>query len=198
MEALKELVRSLAAIIILTSLMEMVLPNSKMKSYVRLMLGLFVIVIILNPVLAFLGTSGEFSSQAWVEPAEDQQLEEIMANAQDLSVQSRDMVLEDYAVKVEQQIAALVMLSPEVSAAQVEVFLAEEDPDLGTDIIGAIREVNIQARLKDADAIPESESPQGNAENSDTSGEDTERRIQSIVSDFYGLMPDQVSVTVEQ
>jgi stage III sporulation protein AF len=198
MEALKELVRSLAAIIILTSLMEMVLPNSKMKSYVRLMLGLFVIVIILNPVLAFLGSSGEFSSQAWIEPARDQQLEEIMADAQDLSVQSRDMFLDDYAAKVEQQIAALVMLSPEVREAQVEVLIAEEDPDLGTDIIGAIREVNLRVRLKDAGDIPESDSPQGNAGNVDASGAHTERRIQSIVSDFYGLMPDQVSVTVEQ
>ena len=71
MNALKELVRSLAVIIIFTSFMEMLLPNSKMKNYVRLVLGLFVIVIILNPVLAFLDSSKDFSIQAWIEPSQN-------------------------------------------------------------------------------------------------------------------------------
>lgn len=202
MEALKELVRNLAAIIILTSVIEMVLPNSKMRNYVRLMLGLFVIVIILNPILAFLGSSGDFSTQAWVEPSHNDQLNEIMGDAQELSVQSRDIVLDDYSQKVEQQIAALVKLSPEVNEVEVEVFLQDENPALGREIKGEINEVRIAAQVKDQ--MQASNSRQENSgdsmdfsETSKVLGEDTAGRIQSIVTDFYGLMPDQVSVTLE-
>ena len=39
MDVLKEMVRNLAAIIILTSFLEMLLPNTKMKGYTRLILG---------------------------------------------------------------------------------------------------------------------------------------------------------------
>ena len=202
MDALQELVRSLATVIILTSFLEMLLPNSKMKNYTRLILGLFVIVIILNPVLAFLGSPDAFSAQAWVPSSQEQDMDNILKDAQELSGKAQDSAVKEYSAKVEQQIAALVRLSPEISHAEVEVELRES---VSSEALGALEKVAITAHIKALE--PES----GMASESDlkvsaiepvtqeekNAQEQIERRLQSIVSDFYGLMPDQVSVKLE-
>jgi stage III sporulation protein AF len=192
MDALRELVRSLAIIIILTSFLELILPNSKMRNYVRLILGLFVIVIILNPILSFLGTADEFSAQAWVESSQNQGLDKILDQAQEMSANSQRSVLKDYTAKVEQQIAAVVKLTPEISKAEVEVELKQENSQ---NTSGEIDTVIINAQVKKSSA-----SDAHTAEEKDGFSEEPkelERRIQSIVSDFYGLMPQQVSVKLK-
>lgn len=192
MNALKELVRSLAVIIILTSFMEMILPNSKMKNYLRLVLGLFVIVIILNPVLAFLDTSKDFSIQAWIEPSGNQELKEILTDAQEVAAASRKTALEDYAAKVEQQIAAIVKLNPEISDAEVEVALKQKNDETS---LGEIEKISITARVEKGES-KEDEITDGKVGMIGGASKDIERRIQSIISDFYGLALEQVSVNL--
>lgn len=205
MDSLKELVRNLAAIIILTSFLEMILPNTKMKGYTRLVLGLFVIIIILNPVLGFLGSKTEFSVQAWSSPSQDEELDNILENAKKMKAQSQESAVEEYVLRLEQQIAALVRLTPEINHAEVDVNLDPTDPLSSP---GAIEKVVITAHLKDSkETVDNSKdgsavadigiagSMQFEAEIK-TPREQIERRIQSIVGDFFGLMPDQVSVKV--
>jgi len=192
MNALKELVRSLAVIIIFTSFMEMLLPNSKMKNYVRLVLGLFVIVIILNPVLAFLDSSKDFSIQAWIEPSQNKELKAILNDAREITTASRQSVLDDYAAKVEQQMAAIIRLTPEISSAEVEVTLEQGSSETAT---GEIGKVLITAQLK-KDKTKGSEIKDSEVMLSGEAKE-IERRIQSIIGDFYGLAAEQVSVKLE-
>lgn len=192
MDALRELVRSLAAIIILTSFMEMVLPNSKMKNYLRLILGLFVIVIILNPVLVFLGSSGDFSAQAWIEPSQDGELEKILEDAQEMTARSQESALESYSAKVEQQVAAIVKLTPGVSQAEVEVELDRGSKGFS----GKINQVTVTARLEQGKG-EEQESIREEGSSFEAPGE-IARRIQSIVADFYGLTVEQVTVKLEE
>lgn len=194
MSALKELVRSLAVIIIFTSFIEMLLPNSKMRNYVRLVLGLFVVVIILNPVLAFLGSPDNFTTQAWIEPSRTQDLENILNNAQEISAVSQQTILEDYTTKIEQQIAAIVKLIPEISNAQVMVRLKQDNTQ---NPWGDIDKVVITAQAND---IGVKDSGKENSwEDSSISAQpgEVERRIQAIIGDFYGLASEQVYVKLE-
>jgi len=206
MDFLKEMVRNLAAIIILTSFLEMVLPNTKMKGYTRLILGLFVIVIVLNPVLNFLDSGTEYSLQAWSYPSKNHELNAILEDAQEIAAQSQRSVFNEYRSKVEQQIAALVRLSPEVSHADVEITIGEGSSPAGE---GRIEGVKITAHVKDQDTAGKGE---GKHEDSSSIGldsrndphknlqqgrEELRERIRSIVGDFYGLKPDQVEVQLE-
>lgn len=118
MDSLRELVRSLAVIIILTSFIEMILPDAQMKRYTRLILGLFVILLILNPVLVFLDDGSGFAAQGWASPDDSSRLEEILDDAQQISGQSQEAAIKQYAGRLEQQISALVKLAPEVEDAR--------------------------------------------------------------------------------
>lgn len=209
MNTLKELVRSLAAIIILTSFLEMLLPDTKMKSYTRLVLGLFVIVTILSPILSFIGNYSQFPVQAWAVPSNTGELDTILENAEEITTQSQESAIEEYSARIEQQIAAIVKLTPEISNVEVEVKLKKEETPYSS---GKIDKISIAGRLDTGDKMQES----GNINKGDkqpdskedteretlsksreTEGEELEGRIQSIVSDFYGLMPDQVSVKLK-
>ena len=195
MSALRELVRSLAVIIILTSFIEMVLPNSKMRNYVRLVLGLFVVVIILNPVLAFLGNADDFGTQAWVDPSQAEDLKNILKDAQEISAVSQQTVLEDYTAKIEQQIAAIVKLTPEINNAQVEVQLKQDNTQ---NPWSQIAEVVITAQTNDNRTNDlDTEDSWKKVGSLSARLEDTERRIKSIICDFYGLASEQVFVKLE-
>ena len=206
MDVLKEMVRNLAAIIILTSFLEMLLPNTKMKGYTRLILGLFVIVIVLNPVLNFLDSGTGYSIQAWSYPSKNHELNAILEDAQEITAQSQRSIFNEYRSKVEQQIAALVRLSPEVSRADVEIKIGE---GISLAEEGRIERVKIPAHVKDRDSAGKGESKHENSnsfeldsrydpvKNRQQEREELRERIRSIVGDFFGLKLDQVDVQLE-
>lgn len=209
METLSQLVRSLAVIIIFTSFIEMLLPNASMKQYTRLILGLFVILLVIDPVLTFLNKGSDFSVQGWSAPAQNDQLEKILDNAEELSGRSQETVIREYADKFEQQIAALVRLSPEVENAEVAVELEDGESQFEA---GAIRQVLITASVKTprgtgqgtGDGITDihrveigSDKTAPKEQGTVSPEEQIGRRIQTIVGDFYGLKPGQVVVKLE-
>ncbi|HBT20434.1 MAG TPA: stage III sporulation protein AF [Peptococcaceae bacterium] len=79
MEKLGQLVQNLAVIIIITTFLELLVPNSKMGRYIQLFLGLFIIVMILNPVLNFLDGSKNLDFFSWAGSNGSDQLETILA-----------------------------------------------------------------------------------------------------------------------
>ena len=208
MDSLRELVRSLAVIIILTSFIEMILPDAQMKRYTRLILGLFVILLILNPVLVFLDDGSGFAAQGWASPDESSRLEEILDDAQQISGQSQEAAIKQYAGRLEQQISALVKLAPEVEDARVVVKLEDNAAQLAS---GSISQVTVTANIKKESKEEDTDSAAGIADINIGSGtektpaqkqnsvsqEQIERRIQSIIGDFYGLTAGQVLVKLE-
>lgn len=208
MDSLRELVRSLAVIIILTSFIEMILPDAQMKRYTRLILGLFVILLILNPVLVFLDDGSGFAAQGWASPDDSSRLEEILDDAQQISGQSQEAAIKQYAGRLEQQISALVKLAPEVEDARVVVKLEDNAAQLAS---GSISQVTVTANIKKESKEEDTDSAAGIADINIGSGtektpaqkqnsvsqEQIERRIQSIIGDFYGLTAGQVLVKLE-
>lgn len=208
MDSLRELVRSLAVIIILTSFIEMILPDAQMKRYTRLILGLFVILLILNPVLVFLDNGSGFAAQGWASPDDSSRLEEILDDAQQISGQSQEAAIKQYAGRLEQQISALVKLAPEVEDARVVVKLEDNAAQLAS---GSISQVTVTANIKKESKEEDTDSAAGIADINIGSGtektpaqkqnsvsqEQIERRIQSIIGDFYGLTAGQVLVKLE-
>ncbi|NLP44776.1 MAG: stage III sporulation protein AF [Peptococcaceae bacterium] len=65
MEGLKEIIRNLAFILLLATFLEMLLPSKKMKGFVQLIMGLFVIAAILNPLANFLKLDYQMKVPAW-------------------------------------------------------------------------------------------------------------------------------------
>lgn len=98
MDTVFELVRSLALIAIFASFCELLLPSSNFRSYLRLVVGLLVIAMVLQPILALKGTGldieGLLAMNSWSVPAVDSQ--------------DNSWVAEQTLKTVEQQLAAEV------------------------------------------------------------------------------------------
>lgn len=186
----------------------MILPDAQMKRYTRLILGLFVILLILNPVLVFLDNGSGFAAQGWASPDDSSRLEEILDDAQQISGQSQEAAIKQYAGRLEQQISALVKLAPEVEDARVVVKLEDNAAQLAS---GSISQVTVTANIKKESKEEDTDSAAGIADINIGSGtektpaqkqnsvsqEQIERRIQSIIGDFYGLTAGQVLVKLE-
>lgn len=211
MEVLRNIVQSILIIILLTTLLEMLLPEGDMRSYVRLVMGLFVIMTVLNPVLVLFhnGISLDaftFSSSQ----AEDVNLKAAVAKGENLRAEQQVRVLAGLKEKINAQVLALARLDKSVNATGAEVEMIE-DPQ--SENFGQIINIIIKTDAKTQDkakAPPgdisgpkvtpvEIEVPELNNDRlpvkPDTSGGTVRSsQLREILADFYGLNPEQVKI----
>lgn len=216
MELLRELVRNVALIILIASFIDLFLPGKNMERYLKLIIGLFVVVSVLNPIMAFLGKSQAVEITAWqYQPADERELESIFRQGEEIAKVTRDAAWEEYKKRVERQIVSLVKLVPRVKEVQVDVRFENRDKAY----YGSIRRVVMVAAVEAKETAGVSNkntgmqiAPVENVEIGSRAGpgepEDSrqelltmderkaiETRIKEVVCDFYGLQPSQVTVT---
>ncbi|AHF07407.1 stage III sporulation protein AF [Desulfitobacterium metallireducens] len=139
MENLQTLVRNLAIIILLASVLEMLLPNKSMQGFVKLVMGLFVISAVLDPLTALLHLPQSTSIPAWTE-VRSQELP-VLAGNNGLDI-GRNAVQEQFKQIVENQIEALVLGISGVDQVKVEAVF--EPSDAGLVDQPQVQRVNIQ------------------------------------------------------
>lgn len=212
MDELGKLVQNLAVIIIITTFLELLMPSNKLQRYVQLILGLFVIVIILNPVLAFLDKKTEFEMGSWSGFAQGKRLETILAEGKSLSEESQKKAVGEYQGRLEKQMAALVKLIPGVEEVEVTVKLMGGQ---SFDMSGGIEEVFVEVKaaggnMENFDGASEVapvepvEINKIGGEAAATSGNETKGKqknnikfqIISTICDFYGLDRERVKVRI--
>lgn len=124
METLKFLVRNLAFILLLASFLEMLLPNKSMRGFIQLVMGLFVISAILNPVADFLKLKFTDEIPAWATfSSKDLPVLASEGRSQELG---KSIVREQYKKILINQIKALVLSVDGVKSSEVEVELDDE------------------------------------------------------------------------
>ncbi|OIQ58230.1 stage III sporulation protein SpoIIIAF [Moorella thermoacetica] len=135
------IVRQVALIALLAAFLEMLLPEKKMTRYVRLVLGLFVVVAILSPLVEGVRLGPDLDVAAW-----DLRLDPVTAapveQGRELAAANEEAALEVYRERLAGQIRALVALIPGISTADVLVRVAGEQG-----YRGAIRQVVVTVTL---------------------------------------------------
>ncbi|NLO89644.1 MAG: stage III sporulation protein AF [Clostridia bacterium] len=199
MEKLGQLVQSLAIIIIITTFLELLVPNSKMRRYIQLVLGLFIIVMILNPVLDFLDGSKNLDYFSWADSGGRVQLETILAQGKKISEENRKEAVEIYGKNLEKQMAALIGLIPGIEKAEVKVKLKSGDPFYSAD---SIEEVIVEAQAT-GEGKREVVSPVKPVEikekksADDGEFENLKSRILTSLSDFFGIDRELIKVNIK-
>ncbi|MBE3573628.1 MAG: stage III sporulation protein AF [Moorella humiferrea] len=191
-----EIVRQVALIALLAAFLEMLLPDKNITRYVRLVLGLFVVVAILTPVVESLRIGPELELAAW-----DLRLDQVAAapiqQGKELARTNEEAALEIYRNRLAGQIRALVALVPEVKEEEVMVEVAGNGERLG-----AIRRVVITAFLaagekdKGGEDFASSPGEDQTGENKDAGAKVIQSRIINMITHFYGLEPGQVEVKI--
>lgn len=124
MESLETLVRNLAIIILLGSVLEMLLPSKSMQGFVKLVMGLFVISAVLDPLTSLLNLPQRTSIPAWTEVRSEDL--PVLAGNKGLDI-GRNAVQEQFKQILENEIEALVLGIDRVDQVNVEAILEPSD-----------------------------------------------------------------------
>jgi stage III sporulation protein AF len=121
MEGLKTLIRNLALILLLATFLEMLLPSKAMRGFIQLVMGLFVIAAILNPLVNFFKLEFVNKVPAWVTVSPSEM--PVLAAEGDPSQVGKSAVKEQYKRILTNQLVLLVSAIDGVKDVEVDVEL---------------------------------------------------------------------------
>ncbi|NLT95896.1 MAG: stage III sporulation protein AF [Clostridia bacterium] len=122
LDALSDIVKNVAVIILLTTFLDMLLPNSSMQRFVKVIMGLFVMVAVLTPILNLFETDFELSAWQLVSLPEHK-VETVLAQGEQIIKLQEEQALTEYKDRLEKQMEALIKLVPNVAFVQCQTVL---------------------------------------------------------------------------
>ena len=203
METLRLMVKSILIIILMTAFLEIVLPRSDIKRYINLIIGLFIIIAALNPILAIFNTGFDFEVLSAVPEGITGDTEALINQGRDIARTRDNRAAGDYKEKLEKQVKSLSGLYQNTNVADVQVDMVADTaaPDFGKInkiVLWIDDSVGIQGQAGVDEVEVNIEVGQGGTENlqdpekSETPG--TDRGLREMVADFYGLSPEQIEI----
>lgn len=194
MEVLTNTIKNIVLLVFFASVIEMFLPRSSLSRYVQLIIGLFVIVAILNPIanikvddLPLKILSSSKTEQSPITKGINKGLNFKASNL----VLAQDTVISNF----EKQIEVIVTLVPGVKEAKVEVVT---DPEFINN--GQINKIliNIKSSLEEKNDssvdIVQIDTSKGHKNIIELFPEESKQQIKTTVSNFYGLDENLIEV----
>lgn len=123
MEILTEMVRNIVGIVLITTFLDMILPSSNMQRFVKVVMGLFILISLLNPILNLLDKNKEFEVLAWQYPNNGSDEQSISMKNKKLEMVNKELLKDNYALRIEKQMEALVKLVDGVVVSKIKVTL---------------------------------------------------------------------------
>ncbi|NLJ72720.1 MAG: stage III sporulation protein AF [Syntrophomonadaceae bacterium] len=111
-------------IILLASFLELILPNGKIKPFVRFAIGLFILISILNPVLNFLNSDKDWHLDLWNYNEKILNEEEILKSGIQINEQLISNSDEIIKEKLAGQISAVAMLVEGIETVETKLVLS--------------------------------------------------------------------------
>ncbi|MGE5423341.1 MAG: stage III sporulation protein AF [Ignavibacteriales bacterium] len=190
METLSQIAKNLLLVIMIAGFLEILLPDSSMRSFVRFAVGLFIIMAILNPVLDILYDHRDLQSEAWEMAWEYQDSTSLQQQGIELNKDLQSSSESVLQTKIEQQVKSLAILVPGVDDLETEITL---DPQLGQ-----VEKIEMTVKPFAADEGKKS-SVQAFASD-DISIKDRENirsKLISMMENFYGLEKKKIVINFE-
>lgn len=218
MEIIRLLVQNLIVIVVLAVFLEILLPAGEMKRYVKLVMGLLVIITVL-------GALGSLFRGNWALELPEQAigdgnagatgLTEIMAGANKLSQDHRARALAEYRRSLARQVSALAGLSGEVTvlSAEVDVYAEDNNPKFGQ-----VKEIRVMVKsgaqpgsrrentltqpvkIQVGEKGPGEPAKTGREQapnQSQTLPGEVKNKFKTTLANFYNISPEQVKIIEE-
>jgi len=212
METILSVVRNLVFLVLLAAFLELLLPLKDSRKFVQVILGLFVLAVVLNPIVSLFCQTPLLSLNY---PAklddEREELHSILAQGEVLQQAAVGQARTAYVERLEQQAAALARLVPGVEEAAAEVELA---PSSSLQSLGVISKVFIRVKPGQKErgaglvnpvekikvgkeALQEQEQLSQTNRNPSNPERGLLSQVQETVASLFGLRPEQVVVNLE-
>ncbi|MFA7078474.1 MAG: stage III sporulation protein AF [Syntrophomonas sp.] len=192
MDVVAEIVKSLLVIIIVSSFLEIMLPDGNIKPFVRFAVGLFILIAILNPALAYMFNNNNFQISVWDDRIDERTSREIASGGQKIKEQingSSNAIMKE---KLEGQMAAVAILVPGVDDVTTQLTVGED---------GTLQKVQLTVRStgnKDGAEVEPVNVFSGSAlQKSEEEQAEIRRKMQQVMSNLYGLAVQDIEIIFE-
>lgn len=191
MDVIREIVTNLLVIIIISSFLEIMLPDGNIKPFVRFAIGLFILIAVLSPSLAFIYDDRDFQISVWDDRLDEQVSKDIESGSQkiqqQINGQSNDLMRE----KLEGQISAVAILVPGVDDVHTEVTVGEDGSPLKLQLIVRPGRKTTVDEVEPVNVLGSSQ------EKSYTEQDKIQEKIKQVMNNLYGLKPENIQVEFE-
>ncbi|AQS58496.1 stage III sporulation protein AF [Desulforamulus ferrireducens] len=203
LESIKALVQVLVIIIVMAVLIEMLLPSSSMHDYVKMVMGLLVIVVVLEAGANLVKQDFKFELPALQQSSSGPSLETILGEGERLAGKNKEQALAEYRQGLEKQVLALAKLQNDlnVTGARIKTAGQPGDPEFGR-LTGVVLEISeaqaeneqLVDRIKPVEiTVGTNNSVEDTANNALVHSEQA-RKLAQTVANFYNIPVEQVQV----
>jgi stage III sporulation protein AF len=112
METIYLLVRNIIFIILIAVFIEMLLPMKETRRFLEVVVGLFVLITILNPIVSLIQQEPQL--QLDIKEGNKQELDEILNQGKQLQQVQVEQVRSNYGKRIEEQVAVIAQMVPGV------------------------------------------------------------------------------------
>lgn len=190
MAVLAEMVKNVLVIIILASFLEVLLPEGRVKPFVRFAIGLFIIIAVLNPVLNALFEQKEFEINLWDYKVSSEQEREILEKGTRINQQIAASTEVGIKEKMEGQVSAVAMLVPGVKEVKTSAILNGEGGFNNLDLIVRLEESKQEQNKGDMNVFLGGGDAPGPEDK-----KQIEEKIRGVISNLYGF--DNLKINVQ-
>jgi stage III sporulation protein AF len=195
-ETIYHLVRNIVFVILIAVFIEMLLPLKETRKSVEVVVGLFVLITLLNPIVSFI--QQEPLIELEMAEGNEEQLQQILDQGKELQQLQTVQTESYYGKHLEEQIAAFACIVPEVEKADARVQFVSGSSQDEVGVIERI-EIFIKTSLPAVDPVEEVKIGSecgGEAEQGERK-QDVLEQVQKTVASLCGLETDAVVVTLD-
>ncbi|HZJ83924.1 MAG TPA: stage III sporulation protein AF [Syntrophomonadaceae bacterium] len=188
MAILIEIVKTVLVIILIASFFELLLPEGKVKPFVRFAIGLFILISILNPTLNYLYSERDFQINLWTYTEDPAIGHEIMESGNKINAQIMQEGNGLLKEKLEGQISAVVLLVPGVTSAESKVQMRQSGEISDVHILIGSQDLEYEEDTIIGEILPYSK-------NDESAKKAIEEKTLTVVRNMYSL--ENVNIQVE-
>jgi stage III sporulation protein AF len=170
--------------VLFANFIEMLLPNNKFRAYVRVVIGFFVILVIMGPIINLFNFSADGLDLSLLQSNQQTDLDQILTEGNKIRQQEVNQARKDYKDKLAQQLEAVIKLNSRFEDVQVDVELSADNQVERIIIISsqstAINPVQIDSE--------ESETPE------DSNSPDLKKNLKELLTNLYDFNKEQIEV----
>ncbi len=192
MAVLAGMVKNVLVIIILASFLEVLLPEGRVKPFVRFAIGLFIIIAVLNPILNALFDKREFEINLWDYQVSSEQEREILEKGNRINRQIAISTETGIKEKMEGQVSAVAMLVPGVKEVKTSATINDE---------GGLNKLDLIVRLEESEHLQKGGDTNvflgGGDATTTKDKKQIEEKIRGVISNLYSFEDLKINVRFE-
>jgi stage III sporulation protein AF len=205
MQFLTEWITNIILFVLLATIIEMLIPNSSMQKYVKMVTGLLLIVIILTPLLNLFKKDFEqlFSSLALTPILQEKNIENVIEmKKKEIQASQRAYILEQMAVQLKNEVEEELMQQYGFQVESVHVSINDEyKNEFSAEDIDSI-EVILSKKENSSNSIPavkpisiDTSKPINHHQSRETN---TSKEINRFLANKWGIDGGKIAVIVER